>query len=94
MTELIEEGLLNQEEVGQIWKNLPKVANRVKAAGAAGTEDGMLINLEGFLEFDRQVCIFLLYPSQLICRIPCMAVNENMSSAWIEEETPKSPADI
>lgn len=55
MTELLEEGLLAQQEVEQMWKGLPKVANRVKAAGAPGTEEGMLINLEGFLEFDRQV---------------------------------------
>lgn len=55
MTELVEEGLLTQQEVEQMWEGLPKVANRVKAAGAPGTEEGMLINLEGFLEFDRKV---------------------------------------
>lgn len=56
MVELLEEGLLTQQEVEKMWEGLPKVANRVKAAGLPGTEEGMLINLEGFLEFDRQVC--------------------------------------
>ncbi|CAN0290334.1 unnamed protein product, partial [Ectocarpus sp. 12 AP-2014] len=55
VTELFEEGLLKQEEVEQMWEGLPKVANRVQAAGEAGTEEGMLINLAGFLEFDRQL---------------------------------------
>lgn len=55
MTELIEEGLLTQQEVEQMWEGLPKVANRVKAAGEPGTEEGMLINLQGFLDFDRKV---------------------------------------
>lgn len=55
MTELVEEGLLTQQEVEQMWEGLPKVANSVKAARAPGTEEGMLINLEGFLEFDRKV---------------------------------------
>ncbi|CAM9119069.1 unnamed protein product [Ectocarpus fasciculatus] len=55
VTELFEEGLLKQEEVEQMWKGLPKVANRVQAAGEAGTEEGVLINLAGFLEFDRQL---------------------------------------
>ncbi|CBJ30044.1 expressed unknown protein [Ectocarpus siliculosus] len=55
LTELFEEGLLKQEEVEQMWEGLPKVANRVQAAGEAGTEEGMLINLSGFLEFDRQL---------------------------------------
>jgi len=72
VTELIEEGLLSQEEVEQIWKGLPKVANRVKAAGTAGTEKGMLINLDGFLEFDRQVHMHLSGPPQVMCRILCI----------------------
>lgn len=52
--------MLSREEVEQIWKGLPKVANRVRAAGAVDTEEGMLINLQGFLEFDRQVSIYLV----------------------------------
>lgn len=55
MTELLEEDLLTRKEVEQMWTGLPKVANRVKAAGAVGSEEGTLINLDGFLEFDRQV---------------------------------------
>ncbi|CAM9265325.1 unnamed protein product [Scytosiphon promiscuus] len=55
VTELLEEDLLTQQEVEQMWSGLPKVANRVKGAGTAGSDEGTLINLEGFLEFDRQV---------------------------------------
>lgn len=61
VTELLEEDLLTQKEVEQMWSGLPKVANRVKAAGTAGSEEGTLINLEGFLEFDRQVGKRCLY---------------------------------
>lgn len=57
MIELVGEGLLTQQEVVQMWEGLPKAANSVNAAGVPGTEKGTLINLQGFLEFDRQVFI-------------------------------------
>lgn len=53
--ELLEEGLVTQLEVEKLWAGLPKVGNSVDAAGAKGTAKGTLINLQGFLEFDRQV---------------------------------------
>ena len=62
MTELLEEGLVTQEEVEQMWENLPKVANSINAAGAAGVEKGTLINFQGFLEFDRQVMLLIVLP--------------------------------
>lgn len=55
MTELLEEGLLVRKEVEQMWEGLPKAANRVTAAGVPGTNKGTLVDLQGFLEFDRQV---------------------------------------
>ena len=62
VTELLEEGLVTQEEVEQMWENLPKVANSINAAGAAGVEKGTLINFQGFLEFDRQVMLLIVLP--------------------------------
>lgn len=62
----MEEGLLTQQEVEQMWEGLPKVANRVKAAGAPGTEEGMLINLQGFLEFDRKVYMYVQYTESIV----------------------------
>lgn len=55
VTELLEEGLVTREEVEQMWESLPKAANSVEAAGAAGVEKRTLINFQGFLEFDKQV---------------------------------------
>lgn len=55
MTELLEENLVTREEVEQMWEGLPKATNSVKAVGTPEAEKGTLINLEGFLEFDRQV---------------------------------------
>lgn len=55
VTELIDEGLLTCEEVELIWDGLPKVANSVSTAGASGTDVGTLIDVQGFLEFDRKV---------------------------------------
>lgn len=61
MTELLEEGLLAQKEVEQMWEGLPKAANRVTAAGVPGADKGTLIDLQGFFEFDRQVHVSVLF---------------------------------
>lgn len=64
VTELLEEGLLAQKEVEQMWEGLPKAANRVTAAGVPGADKGTLIDLQGFLEFDRQVHVSVLFVAE------------------------------
>lgn len=55
VTELIDEDLLTREEVELIWDGLPKVADSVPTAGASGSDGGTLIDVQGFLAFDRRV---------------------------------------
>lgn len=51
VTDLIEEGLLAPKEVETIWERLPKVSVTQEESGETSTS----IDLQGFLEFDRQV---------------------------------------
>eukprot|EP00752_Nemacystus_decipiens_P009010 g8043.t1 len=86
VTELVEEGLLTQQEVEQMWEGLPKVANSVKAAGAPGTDQGMLINLQGFLEFDRKLSD--LFEDEESDDVPAAAPQQSPSV----ESLPSTPA--
>ena len=55
INQLVKEGLLAPGEAEAIWDGLPKVANSISAAGGPKTDKGTLIDLQGFLEFDRKV---------------------------------------